>query len=101
MHRSIEPAIHYWGTPVVLVSTLNGTARRTSRPCRQLHAGLDASSQTVIARAAVRAQPRVCQQRRSGEPTREDYQARVPLHKRALGYTLAAKAQHAELTWAS
>ncbi len=23
MHRSIEPAIHYWGTPVVLISSLN------------------------------------------------------------------------------
>ena len=23
MHKRIEPAIHYWGTPVVLVSTLN------------------------------------------------------------------------------
>lgn len=23
MHRAIEPAIHYWGTPVVLVSSLN------------------------------------------------------------------------------
>jgi len=54
MHRIIEPAIHYWGTPVVLVSTLNEDGSSNLAPMSSAWwlgwscmLGLDASSRTV------------------------------------------------------
>ncbi len=54
MHRMIEPAIHYWGTPVVLISTLNEDGSPNLAPMSSAWwlgwscmLGLDASSKTV------------------------------------------------------
>ena len=53
MHNAIEPAIHYWGTPVVLVSTLNEDGSTNLAPMSSAWwlgwscmLGLDASSRT-------------------------------------------------------
>lgn len=55
MHKTIEPAIHYWGTPVVLISTLNEDGSSNLAPMSSAWwigwscmLGLDASSQTSI-----------------------------------------------------
>jgi flavin reductase (DIM6/NTAB) family NADH-FMN oxidoreductase RutF len=54
MHRTIEPAIHYWGTPVVLISSLNEDGSTNVSPMSSAWwlgwscmLGLDASSKTV------------------------------------------------------
>lgn len=53
MHKTIEPAIHYWGTPVVLISTLNEDGSANLSPMSSAWwlgwscmLGLDASSKT-------------------------------------------------------
>jgi flavin reductase (DIM6/NTAB) family NADH-FMN oxidoreductase RutF len=97
MHRSIEPAILYVGTPVVLVSSINPDGSANLAPISSLWflgwtalLGFDASSQT----------PRNIQ--RSGEcvlnlPSADlvasvdrlallTGRSNVPLHKRTLGY---------------
>lgn len=97
MHRSIEPAILYVGTPVVLVSSINPNGSANLAPISSLWflgwtalLGFDASSQT----------PRNIQ--RSGEcvlnlPSADlvasvdrlallTGRSNVPLHKRTLGY---------------
>lgn len=55
MHRTIEPAIHYWGTPVVLISSLNEDGSANLAPMSSAWwlgwscmLGLDASSQTLL-----------------------------------------------------
>lgn len=54
MHRVVEPAIHYWGTPVVLISTLNEDGLPNLAPMSSVWwlgwscmLGLDASSKTA------------------------------------------------------
>lgn len=54
MHHAIEPAIHYWGTPVVLVSSLDADGSTNLAPMSSAWwlgwscmLGLDASSATV------------------------------------------------------
>lgn len=54
MHKTIEPAIHYWGTPIVLISTLNEDGTANLAPMSSAWwlgwscmLGLDASSKTV------------------------------------------------------
>src|SRR5689334_25190622 len=54
VHREIAPAIHYWGTPVVLVGTLNPDGKLNVAPMSSAWwlgwscmLGFDASSQTV------------------------------------------------------
>jgi len=54
MHKTIEPAIHYWGTPVVLISTLNEDESPNLAPMSSAWwlgwscmLGLDASSKTT------------------------------------------------------
>jgi flavin reductase (DIM6/NTAB) family NADH-FMN oxidoreductase RutF len=54
MHKEVEPAIHYWGTPVVLISTLNEDESPNLAPMSSAWwlgwscmLGLDASSKTV------------------------------------------------------
>ncbi len=97
MHRRVEPAIHYWGTPVVLISTHNPDGSTNAAPMSSAWwlgwtcvLGLDASSRAVenltrtgecvlnlcgVAQvAAVNALART-----TGSPA-------VPLHKRLLGY---------------
>jgi flavin reductase (DIM6/NTAB) family NADH-FMN oxidoreductase RutF len=53
-HREIAPAIHYWGTPVVLIGTQNPDGTTNLSPMSSAWwlgwscmLGLDASSQTV------------------------------------------------------
>lgn len=53
-HRTIEPAIHYWGTPVVLISTRNEDGSANLAPMSSAWwlgwscmLGLDASSRTT------------------------------------------------------
>lgn len=55
MHRIVEPAIHYWGTPVVVISTLNKDGSANIAPMSSAWwlgwtcvLGLDASSQTTL-----------------------------------------------------
>lgn len=55
MQNTIEPAIHYWGTPVVLISTLNENGSANLAPMSSAWwlgyscmLGLDASSQTTL-----------------------------------------------------
>lgn len=101
MHKIIEPAIHYWGTPVVLLSTLNEDGSANLAPMSSAWwlgwscmLGLDASSKTVenlkrtgecvINLAAVEnvgAVDRLAMLTGS---------ASVPLHKKLLGYRHAA-----------
>ena len=97
MHKTIEPAILYFGTPVVLISTVNPDGTSNLAPMSSVWwlgwscmIGLDASSQTVE------------NVRRTGEcvlnlPSAElvaqvnaiaktTGRANIPLHKKALGY---------------
>ncbi len=97
MHKEIEPAIHYWGTPVVVVSTLNEDQTPNLAPMSSAWwlgwscmLGLDASSQTtvnlrrggqcVLNLAAVENVAAV------DSLARTTGRASVPLHKKALGY---------------
>lgn len=97
MHLTLEPAIQYWGTPVLLITTLNENGTVNVAPMSSAWwlgwscmLGFDASSQTVV------------NMRRSGEcvlnvASEANLDAvnalalktgspSVPLHKRALGY---------------
>ena len=54
MHKEVEPAIHYWGTPVILISTLNQDGTVNLAPMSSAWwlgwscmLGLDASSKTT------------------------------------------------------
>lgn len=101
MHKIIEPSIHYWGTPVVLISTLNEDDSPNLAPMSSAWwlgwscmLGLDASSKTTE------------NLKRSGECVLnlacvDDVhavdrlamltgRANVPVHKKMLGYTYAA-----------
>ena len=110
MHKEIEPAIHYWGTPVVLVSTRNEDGSTNIAPMSSVWwlgytclLGLDASSQTVLNLRRERccvlnlatadnadAVNRLA--RTTGTPS-------LPFHKKLLGYrAVQAKAEHAGLT---
>lgn len=101
MHTIIEPAIHYWGTPVVLVSTLNEDGSSNLAPMSSAWwlgwscmLGLDASSKTtenlkrsgecVLNLAAV---DNVDAVDRLAMLTGS---ASVPLHKKLLGYRHAS-----------
>ena len=97
MHKIIEPAIHYWGTPVVLISTLNQDGSPNLAPMSSAWwlgwscmLGLDASSKTtenlkrsgecVLNLAALE---------NAGAVDRLALltgSASVPLHKKLLGY---------------
>lgn len=97
MHKTIEPAIHYWGTPVVLISSLNEDGSANLAPMSSAWwigwscmLGLDASSRTtenlirerqcVLNLASVETAPAVDRLALlTGSPA-------VPRHKRFLGY---------------
>lgn len=110
MHKEVEPAIHYWGTPVVVISTLNEDASSNIAPMSSAWwlgwscmLGLDASSQTT---QNLKRQGE-CVLNLAGE---EDVQsvdrlalltgrADIPLHKKILGYRYESdKFQAAGLT---
>lgn len=97
MHQEVDPAIHYWGTPVVLVSTLNDDGSPNLAPMSSAWwlgwscmLGLDASSKTtenlkrrgecVLNLASV---DNVAAVDRLAKLTGS---AAVPLHKTLLGY---------------
>jgi len=96
-HVRIEPAIHYWGTPVVLVSTLNEDGTTNVAPMSSAWwlgwscmLGLDASSQTTV---NLRRHPEcVLNLADAGLVDAVDRLALttgrpdVPLHKKLLGY---------------
>lgn len=97
MHHAIEPSIHYWGTPVVLVSTLNEDGSTNLAPMSSAWwlgwscmLGLDASSKTTEnlrrSKECVLNLPSDTMvgavnglALTTGSPT-------VPLHKKLLGY---------------
>lgn len=97
MHKSVDLAIHYWGTPVVLLSTLNEDGSTNVAPMSSAWwlgwscmLGLDASSQTV---ANLRRQGQcvlnLCDLGNADAVNRLALltgRRNVPLHKRALGY---------------
>lgn len=97
MHRTIEPAIHYWGTPVVLVSTLNDDGSTNVAPMSSAWwlgwscmLGLDASSRTsenlqrtrqcVLNLASIENADAV------NKLALTTGSASVPVHKKLLGY---------------
>ncbi len=101
MHKNVEPAIHYWGTPVVLVSTLNEDSTPNLAPMSSAWwlgwscmLGLDASSRTT---ENLR-RHRQCVLNLAGEHNVEAVNRlamltgspAVPLHKKLLGYSYAA-----------
>jgi len=109
-HRVFEPAIHYWGTPVVLLSTRNEDGSTNLAPMSSIWwlgwsamLGLDATSKTVenlrrdrecvinLCDAGCADAVNLLARTTGSDP--------VPLHKRALGYThVSDKLGHAGLT---
>ena len=96
-HRTIEPAIHYWGTPVVLVSTLNADSTVNVAPMSSAWwlgwscmLGMDAATQTVVnlrrERECVLNLASVDDYAAVDALARTTGLAEVPLHKRALGF---------------
>lgn len=110
MHQDIEPAIHYWGTPVVLVSTLNEDGSTNLSPMSSAWwlgwscmLGLDASSQTVAnlrrTGECVLNLAGVAQAEAVNRLALSTGTARVPLHKKLLGYEhVGDKFEHAGLS---
>ena len=97
VHRQIEPAIHYWGTPVVLVGTLNPDGKLNVSPMSSAWwlgwscmLGFDASSQTVA--NLKRERECVLHLASAGDADIVNAVAlttgseSVPLHKKMLGY---------------
>jgi flavin reductase (DIM6/NTAB) family NADH-FMN oxidoreductase RutF len=109
-HREIAPAIHYWGTPVVLVGTRNPDGAVNVAPMSSAWwlgwscmLGLDASSQTVQNLK----RERECVLNLASADDADIVNAlamttgsaSVPLHKKMLGYRFEAdKPSHAGLT---
>lgn len=96
-HREVSPAIHYWGTPVVLISTRNADGSVNVSPMSSAWwlgwscmLGLDASSHTVTNLK----RERQCVLNLASENEVDVVNAlalttgaaTVPLHKRLLGY---------------
>lgn len=101
MHRDVSPAIHYWGTPVVLVSTLNPDGGVNISPMSSAWwlgwscmLGFDATSQTVHnlarERECVLNLASVDQADAVNALALTTGSASVPLHKRLLGYERVA-----------
>lgn len=97
MHRVIEPSIHYWGTPVVLISTLNEDGSTNLAPMSSAWwlgyscmLGLDASSQTTRnlrrTRECVLNLPSAAQAGAVNRLALTTGSAELPLHKKLLGY---------------
>jgi len=97
MHRTIEPAILYFGTPVALISTLNQDGSVNLAPNSSVWwlawscmLGLDASSQTAenLLRTGecVLNLPSADKVEQIDKIARTTGRKEVPLHKRALGY---------------
>jgi len=109
-HREVSPAIHYWGTPVVLVSSLNPDGGVNVSPMSSAWwlgwscmLGFDASSQTV---QNLRRERECVLNLASADDAGivnalalTTGAAAVPLHKKLLGYRHEAdKPRHAGIT---
>lgn len=109
-HREISPAIHYWGTPVVLISTVNPDGGVNVSPMSSAWwlgwscmLGFDASSQTV---ANLRRERECVLNLASPDEAGivnalalTTGAAAVPLHKKLLGYRHERdKPRHAGVT---
>lgn len=101
MHKTIEPAILYFGTPVVLISTTNPDGTTNLAPMSSIWwlgwscmIGLDASSQTVenIRRTGecVLNLPSDNLVEHIDHIAKTTGRANIPLHKKALGYSYEA-----------
>lgn len=97
MHRTIEPAIHYWGTPVVLISSLNDDGSTNVSPMSSAWwlgwscmLGLDASSKTVEnlrrSKACVLNLPSDAMADSVNRLALTTGSRNVPVHKKLLGY---------------
>ena len=110
MHKDIEPAILYFGTPVVLISTINPDGTANLAPMSSIWwlgwscmVGLDASSQTV---ENIRRTGECVLNLASAELVKHvdrlaktTGRTKVPLHKKSLGYAYESnKFQKALLT---
>lgn len=109
MHKTILPAIHYWGTPVVLISTLNEDGTVNVAPMSSAWwlgwscmLGLDASSHTVrnLQRTG-ECVLNLTSQQNAEAVNRLAFttgSASVPLHKKRLGYrSVTDKLGHGQL----
>lgn len=97
MHQEIQPAILYFGTPVVLVSTVNEDGSTNVAPISSIWwlgwsamIGIDASSKTTenLLRTGecVLNLPSIDQASHTNKLAKVTGQSDVPLHKKALGY---------------
>jgi len=97
MHRTIEPAIHYWGTPVVLISSLNEDGSTNVSPMSSAWwlgwscmLGLDASSKTVDnlrrSKSCVLNLPSDAMAASVNGLALTTGSRNVPIHKKLLGY---------------
>lgn len=97
MHRTIEPAIHYWGTPVVLISSLNEDGSTNVSPMSSAWwlgwscmLGMDASSKTVEnlrrSKACVLNLPSDTMAANVNGLALTTGSQIVPIHKKLLGY---------------
>lgn len=110
MHKTIEPAIHYWGTPVVLISSLNPDGSANLAPMSSAWwlgwscmLGLDASSQTLHnlqrQRECVLNLASVAEAEAINRLALTSASAPLPPHKQWLGYRhVADKFAHAGLS---
>jgi len=97
MHKDISPAILYFGTPVVLVTTTNPDGSANIAPISSVWwlgwscmIGLDASSKTAVnlgrTGECVLNLPSSMLVDKINELAKTTGQKKVPLHKKALGY---------------
>lgn len=110
MHKQVDLAIHYWGTPVVLLSTINEDGSTNIAPMSSIWwlgwscmLGLDASSQTVAnLRRHQECVVNLCAADNSDAVNRLALltgSKNIPIHKKALGYRHESQKFHtAELT---
>lgn len=100
MHHDIQPSILYFGTPVVLISTLNEDGSVNVAPISSIWwlgwsamIGIDASSQTTenIIRTGecVLNLPSIDQAPQTNKLAKTTGRKNIPLHKKALGYRYA------------
>jgi len=97
MHQVIEPAIQYWGTPVVIISSLNEDGSTNLSPMSSAWwlgwscmLGLDASSKTVEnlrrSKACVLNLPSDSMASNVNSLAMTTGSQNVPIHKKLLGY---------------
>jgi flavin reductase (DIM6/NTAB) family NADH-FMN oxidoreductase RutF len=110
MHHAIEPSIHYWGTPVVLISSLNEDGSTNLAPMSSAWwlgwscmLGLDASSKTTgnlrRSKECVLNLPSDTMAEAVNGLALTTGSHAVPLHKKLLGYRhVADKFEAAGLT---